>query len=169
LNGCVAAIVPQNPATRLRVATAADASFIRDLVKTSRAGEFASTGLSPAALDKVLEQQFLAQSAGYAAQFPDAVSMIVLLDDEPVGRLLLSISERRWRIVDIMLRPAARGGGVGSDLIGSVARAAHAHGAQELALSVLSTNTAARRLYLRLGFVETGGGVYTQMAKRLTS
>ena len=161
------AIVPGNPATRLRIATEADTSFTRELFKTSRAGEFAAIGLPPAALDTLLEQQFRAQGAGYAAQFPDAHSLIVCWHDGPVGRLIVSIGERRWRIIDILLLPAVRGRGVGSDLIDAVARAAREHGAHDLVLTVLSTNAEARRLYLRLGFTETGEGTHIEMTKRL--
>jgi ribosomal protein S18 acetylase RimI-like enzyme len=169
LSSCLAAIAPQNPAARLRVASAADAPFIRELFKTGRAGDFTAAGLPPGVLDALLEQQFRAQSAGYAAQFPDAVSLIILWRDEPAGRLILAISNRIWRIVDIVLIPAARGLGIGTDIIDAVARAAHEKGADELVLSVLSTNAAARRLYTKLGFAAMEGGVYIQMTKRLTS
>jgi predicted GNAT family acetyltransferase len=60
-----------------------------------------------------------------------------------------------------------RGQGIGTDIIEAVARAAREKAASELVLSVLSTNAAARRLYLRLGFAERGGDAYVEMAKTL--
>ena len=170
LSKAAAAIIPSGPEIRLRTAIAADETFMRRMFKTSRAGDFAAAGLPPAALDMLLEQQFRAQSAGYKAQFPDAVSLIILRHDEPIGRLMLSIGDRRWRIVDIILLPSARGCGIGTDIIGAVALAARAQGVLELVLSVLSTSVAARRLYLRLGFTETGEGVvHIEMTKPLVA
>jgi ribosomal protein S18 acetylase RimI-like enzyme len=169
-NGTSAAIVPANPATRLRSAEAADDAFLRELFKTGRAADFAATGLQPAMLDTVLEQQFRAQAAGYAMRFPGASSLIVVSQEERVGRLILAIGDRRWRIVDILLLPAVRGRGIGSEIIDAIARFALAEGAHELALSVVATNVAARRLYLRLGFVETASnGAHVEMAKPLST
>jgi GNAT superfamily N-acetyltransferase len=162
-----ARIVPRDPATRLRLASSGDGPFIVRLFKTARADDFAAAGLPQAALEMLLEQQFRAQSAGYAAQFPDAASLIVLYRDEPVGRLILLAGERSWHVVDILLVPSARGRGIGTDIIEAVVRAAAGEGACEVALSVLFSNAAARRLYARLGFAETGEGVYIPMAKRL--
>lgn len=137
------------------------------LYRTSRAEEFAAAGLPPAALDALLEQQYRAQAQGYATQFPDAVFLIILHRDEPVGRLILQTGDQRWRIVDIVLLPAVCGQGIGSDIIEAVARAASAQGARELVLAVLFSNVAARRLYERLGFVQTAAGVHIAMTKRL--
>jgi ribosomal protein S18 acetylase RimI-like enzyme len=162
-----ARIAPSDPALSLRPACAADAPFIRRLFKTARAGDFAAAGLPDAALDMLLEQQFRAQTGGYAAQFPDAVSLIVLHRDQPVGRLMLVTGELSWHVVDIVLLPSARGRGIGTDLIEAILRAAAAEGAGSVTLSVLAGNAAARKLYGRLGFAETGEGVHIPMAKRL--
>jgi ribosomal protein S18 acetylase RimI-like enzyme len=137
------------------------------LYKTTRAGDFTTAGLPQAALERLLEQQFRAQAAGYASQFPDAVSLIVLRRDEPVGRLILLAGDQHWHIIDIALLPSARGQGIGTGIIEAVASAAHRRGAREVTLSVLFSNAGARRLYGRLGFTETGDGVHVPMAKRL--
>jgi ribosomal protein S18 acetylase RimI-like enzyme len=163
----LAGIVLRDAATGLRSAAAADQPFIRQLFKASRAGEFSAAGLPEAALDILLEQQFRAQAAGYAAQFPQALSLIVLYQDEPIGRLILQIGESRWHVIDVVLLPSTRGRGIGTDLIEAVARAAQHQGARELNLTVLSGNAAARRLYARLGFIETASGAHIAMSKPL--
>jgi ribosomal protein S18 acetylase RimI-like enzyme len=197
----LAGIVLRDAATGLRPATVADQPFIRQLFKSARAGEFKAAGLPDAALEILLEQQFRAQAAGYAAQFPRALSLIVLYQDEPIGRLILQIGETKafssevgpgsrqenaskqetrapfrfnrngkgssWHMIDVVLLPSVRGHGIGTDLIEAVARAAHHHGARELHLTVLSGNAAARRLYARLGFIETASGVHMAMSKPL--
>jgi ribosomal protein S18 acetylase RimI-like enzyme len=165
--GVAALLEPLTPATLLRQATAADEPFVRKLFYAARVAEFASAGLPQATLDVLLEQQFRAQAAGYAAQFPEAKSLIVLHRDEPVGRLMLVAGGGCWNIIDIVLLPSMRGQGIGTDVIEAVLRAATAAGAREVTLSVLFNNAAARRLYGRLGFVETGEGVHIPMAKRL--
>lgn len=145
-----------------------DEPFLRQLFRSVRADDFAA--FQAEILDKLLEQQFRSQTAGYAAQFPDAVSLIILHRDEAVGRLILAVSDHRWHIADIALLTAARGQGIGTDLIQAVARAASDAGAREVSLSVFATNTAARRLYLRLGFAETAemaDRAYISMAKSL--
>jgi ribosomal protein S18 acetylase RimI-like enzyme len=197
----IAGIVLRDAATGLRPATVADQPFIRQLFKTARAGEFKAAGLPDAALDILLEQQFRAQAAGYAAQFPQAISLIVLHRGEPIGRLIFQIGETRafssevdpgsrqenaskqetrapfrfnrngkgssWHVIDVVLLPSARGRGIGTDLINAIARAAQYHGARELDLTVLSGNAAARRLYARLGFIETASGAHIAMSKPL--
>jgi GNAT superfamily N-acetyltransferase len=161
-------IVPRDPGTRLRLSTAADEAFVRKLYKGARAGDFAAANLPPAALDMLLEQQFRAQAAGYAALFPEAQAFIILHRDAPVGRLILVARLDRWLVVDIMLRPEVRNRGIGGDVIAAVARTASTEGARELALSVLINNSGARRLYARLGFAETGAdGAHIAMSRPL--
>jgi ribosomal protein S18 acetylase RimI-like enzyme len=160
-------IVPRNPTTHVRLAAPADAPFLRDLHKSARAADFAAAGLPRAALDMLLEQQYRAQTAGYAAQFPDAGSLIILHRDEPVGRLMLLAGDAGWHVIDILLLPSARGQGIGTDVLEAIARAATEAGAHKVTLSVLFSNAGARRLYARLGFAETGGDVHVTMAKRL--
>lgn len=150
----MAAVIADGNLT-LRSADAADESFVRDLFKSTRAEAFAAAQLPPAALDVLLEQQFRAQSAGYAAQFPDATSFIVAREGEPAGRLLLQIAAHHWRIVDIAILPAERGHGLATCVIDAVAREAFEQGARELRLTVLASNVKARRLYAKLGFVDT--------------
>lgn len=139
----------------VRPAETADEPFIKHVFKTVRAESFAAAQLPPAALDMLLEQQFRAQSAGYAAQFPDATSFIVAREGDPVGRLLLQIAAQHWRIVDIAILPAERGRGLATEIINGVARDASEQGARELRLMVLASNVRARRLYAKLGFVDT--------------
>ncbi|WP_426438307.1 N-acetyltransferase family protein [Bradyrhizobium genosp. P] len=166
--GVAARLAPRDPATHLRLAAPADEPFLRDLYKSSRAGEFAATGLPPAAIEPLLDQQYRAQAAGYAAQFPGAVALIILYRDAPVGRLILEAADLSWRIVDLALLDAMRGQGIGSDIIEAVGRAASTHGARELCLAVLSGNAAARRLYERLGFAISGDdGVRIAMVRPL--
>jgi ribosomal protein S18 acetylase RimI-like enzyme len=162
-------IIPDDPHLRLRQDEVADASFLRHLFKRTRAAQFAAAGLPAAMLDTLLEQQYRAQAHGYTAQFPDAITLIILRRNEPVGRLMLAAGELRWRIIDIAVLPEARGQGIGAGVISAVERAATEQDAQELTLSVLSSNAGARRLYARLGFVEVTAGVHIEMRRDLAA
>ena len=167
MTGLAARISPCDRATRLRLAAAGDEPFLKQLFRSVRGDDFAAAGLPAEAVDRLIEQQFRAQAMGYAAQFPDAVSLIVIHRDDPVGRLLLLAADQRWHIVDIALIPDVRGRGIGTDLIAAIARAAFSAGARELSLSVLFSNASARRLYARLGFAVTADGVHVAMTKPL--
>ncbi|XUJ34072.1 GNAT family N-acetyltransferase [Bradyrhizobium japonicum] len=119
--------------------------------------------------NSLLEQQFRAQSAGYAAQFPDAVSLLIVRRDEPIGRLILHCTAQRWHIVDIVLLPAERGHGLGTEVIDALEASARQQGVGALTLSVLGGNPAAHGFYLRRGFAETGqaGAAHIAMKKDL--
>jgi GNAT superfamily N-acetyltransferase len=84
-----------------------------------------------------------------------------------VGKLVLNampyecLAHTRW-LHAIYLHPDARGRGAGVALVGAAMASAQAEGATRVALWVNGKNGPARRMYERLGFVETGripGGI----------
>lgn len=163
-------IVPDDPALRLRPAGRIDEPFIRQLFGEVRAGQFAATGLSGPIVEQVIAQQFRSQMAGYASQFPDAVSLIVTWEGNAIGRLLLDCTSARWHIVDIALLPADCGRGLGAKIIDALGASARQLNVRALMLSVFAGNAAARRFYLRQGFVDSGpaGAAHIAMKKDLT-
>jgi GNAT superfamily N-acetyltransferase len=81
----------------------------------------------------------------------DDADLVLLADD--VGVAVASAQGPRLWFLDIVyVRPAARGQGVGVELIREIARHAQDAGAEMVELEVLETNAGARRLYDRLGF-----------------
>lgn len=162
-------IVPADSALRLRPASAGDEAFIWRLFDEVRRGQFAATGLSGPVLDLIVAQQFRSQIAGYAAQFPDAISLIVAHDMTAVGRLLLHCAHERWHVIDVALLPAECGRGLGSEIFAALEASARERGVGALTLTVLATNLGARRFYLRRGFVETCpvGGTHVAMRRDL--
>lgn len=93
-----------------------------------------------------------ARAREHAARFPQARDEVVLLDGEPVGRLLVDRTGTAWRVVDIALLPSAQGGGLGTALLTWVLAEAESEDAA-VRLSVHRDNPRARALYERLGFV----------------
>jgi GNAT superfamily N-acetyltransferase len=77
---------------------------------------------------------------------------VVLLADDVGIAALDRKSERTWLLDLLYVRPAARGQGVGTDLLRASAEHVQAEGAEMLALEILESNAGAKRLYDRLGF-----------------
>lgn len=166
IDGALLDIVPNDPELRLRPAGPTDEPFLRNLFAEERAGQFTTAGLSGPILDQVIAQQYRSQAAGYAAQFPDAISLIVTKSGRAIGRLLLHCAGQPWHIIDIALLPAACGRGLGAEIIDALEAGARQHGVGALTLSVLATNEAARRFYLRQGFAEVGAAGAAHIAMR---
>ncbi|MET0968515.1 MAG: GNAT family N-acetyltransferase [Tardiphaga sp.] len=138
---------------------AADQAFCRALFEEQRAPLFAPLGLSAQMLSAMLDQQFRAQKAGLSHISPDAGEFLIARDNAPVGRVVVDLASDATgitlRLIDIAIVETARGQGIGSDVIGTFARAAQAQRATSMTLSVLKTNSRARQLYERLGFAAT--------------
>ncbi|MEY9413788.1 ribosomal protein S18 acetylase RimI-like enzyme [Bradyrhizobium japonicum] len=167
IDGAPLDIVPDDPALRLRPGSPIDEPFIRRLFEEVRTGQFTATGLSGPIVGQIIAQQFRSQAAGYAAQFPGAISLIVTQDGNAIGRLLLHCESEHWHIIDIALLPAGRG--AGTKILDAFEASARQQGVGALTLSVLADNPAAHRLYLRRGFAETGqaGAAHIAMKKDL--
>lgn len=152
----------------LRPVSPADDAFLFELYASTRP-DIASLGLGDAQRDMLLRVQWLAQRQGYLARYPHGEHQLVLLDGRTVGRLWVAREPGELRLVDISLLPAHRGSGVGTDLLRALQQESTATG-KPLRLSV-ARDTAARRLYARLGFkpvgeAETGADPYLALEWR---
>ncbi len=78
--------------------------------------------------------------------------MHVLLADDAGLAALDRKSDKTWLLDILYVRPAERGSGLGTELLRAAAEYAQQQGAETLALDVLESNAAAKRLYDRLGF-----------------
>jgi GNAT superfamily N-acetyltransferase len=76
----------------------------------------------------------------------------VLLADDVGLAALDRKSDKAWLLDILYVRPAARGKGLGVELIRAAAEYVQSQGAETLALEVLESNAGAKRLYARLGF-----------------
>jgi len=77
--------------------------------------------------------------------------VVFLADDVGIAALDRK-SERAWLLDLLYVRPAARGRGLGTELLRAAAEHVRDAGAGTLALEVLESNAGARRMYERLGF-----------------
>jgi GNAT superfamily N-acetyltransferase len=136
--------------------------FLFRLYADTRREEISSFGWPSAQQEAFLRMQFNAQQSWYGTAYPQADHQLVLVDGKPAGRILISREAAANLLVDIALLSDFRGRGMGTqllrDLIDQSARAG-----VPVRLQVFKSNPA-RRLYQRLGFVETGEDeMYFQM------
>ena len=139
-----------------------DEAFLYQVYASTRLDELAPLNWSQAELDAFLEMQFTAQHTYYQEHFTDAAFDIILLNNQPVGRLYLDRREDEIRIIDIALLPEHRNQGIGSVLMQDIL--AEAAGAGKPVRIHVERDNPALRLYKRLGFHPVGDtGVYFLM------
>lgn len=93
--------------------------------------------------DEAAFRDLLGQAGVFAAATGDGFILCRVILDEA-------------EILTLAVRPEARGRGLGGRLTASAAEIARAAGAERLFLEVAENNTAARALYDRAGFTQTG-------------
>jgi len=132
-----------------------DEAFLTDLYFTTREEDVAMWGLPEAQTGPLLEMQYRAQKMQYEAQYPDAKHEIVLLDENPVGRLMSVRDDRELFGVDLAILPEYRSKGIGTLVINELMREAKETG-KIFKFSVVKSNHKAIKLYQRLGVSFTG-------------
>lgn len=98
----------------------------------------------------LLDQQYDARAAAYAAAWPQRRDRVVQLGDEAVGRVIVGLGPGERRVVDVAVLPAHRSLGIGSAALRTVL--AEADEAGEPVTLRVDHGSPARRLYERLGF-----------------
>lgn len=148
----------------LRSTAPEDMEFLFRLYSDTRRREVAAWGWPTAQEDMFLRMQFDAQRRSYQAGFPNAADRIVCLDGSPAGRMMAAREPAGMHLIDIALLEEHRNRGVGTHLLRRLLEECNARG-DTLRLQVRRGNPAIR-LYLRLGFIETGADeMYVQMAR----
>lgn len=124
--------------------------------------ELAATDWSQEQKVQFCSMQFLAQSAHYQQNYPDADYFIIQQTGISAGRLYLNCGPLEHRIVDISLMPSHRSQGIGTQLLRELQN--QASSAQKALTVHVESFNPAKRLYERLGFqsLETKG-VYQLM------
>ena len=140
------------PGLQLRPACADDLPLLRELYATSRATELACMPWPAQAKRAFCDSQFDLQHRHYLTYSLPGAFTVVMCDDQAVGRLYLQWTPTELHIVDILLLPGVQGQGIGSTLLRWLQSLLPRAGMVSLELQVLQHNTAAHRLYQRLGF-----------------
>lgn len=103
--------------------------------------------------DAMIAQQAAFQRAGHDGAHPDAMHRIVLRGGMAVGHILVAWGAGSTHLVDIAVLPGFQGAGAGSQMLGAWLDVADTY--RLTATLEVRADNPARRLYARLGFVET--------------
>ena len=133
----------------LRDSTPADNAFLLDVYASTRLDELAGTGWDDNQKRAFIQMQFLARERIY----PKVESKIILLNGQPVGRMLIDRKDSAILLRDIALLTEYRNAGIGSRLVRDLMSEAAAVN-KPVELHVLSISPAVR-FYERLGFSRT--------------
>ena len=136
----------------LRLMAPADEAVFRRLYAEVRAPEMRMTQWSDAEIQAFCDSQYAAQDKHYHAYYPDLEQWAVCHGSDVIGRLYLATFDGILILMDITISLAWRGQGIGSTIVADVVRQADLV-PREMQLHVEPDNPA-RKLYLRLGFVE---------------
>ena len=149
----------------LRLETAEDVPFLRELYALTRAEEMAALPWDRVCKDAFLRMQFDAQTLHYHLAYPHATFHIVLVNGRPAGRLYVDRGDDEIGLIDVSLLPEYRRRGIGSELLRALLADARRLG-RRVTLHVERRNPALR-LYERLGFRQLADeGIYLFMEWR---
>ena len=135
----------------LRPATPQDERFVYDLSYQTIAETLHADTWDERIRHPLLDLQVRAKHGSYAATHPNAEYAIVMLDEKPVGRLIIDRTGAFYDLVDIAILSKHRGAGIGSRLILAICTEAGMMN-KNVRLFVSAGNLRAAALYLRLGF-----------------
>ncbi len=139
--------------TNLQTVTPGDEDFLLQVYASTREDEMKLSGWDQQQIDDFLAQQFHYQHTYYQQEFPDATYSLILVNNEPAGRLYLDRREKEHRIIDIALLPGFQRKGIGGRLLKGILEQANQAG-KSVGIHV-EQNNPALHLYTRLGFVKT--------------
>jgi ribosomal protein S18 acetylase RimI-like enzyme len=138
----------------LRPETDAERDFCFQLFRDSRPLETFLAHLPAELRVHLMRDQFNAQTQGYRAQAPDAAFSIIEHAGAAIGRIVLDRVRNAISIMDLAIVPAQRSRGFGSAIMRNLIQEGQATG-MPVCLTAAVDNTAALRLYTRLGFAVT--------------
>ena len=141
--------LPGGEALRLRTVSPADDDFLLSVYESSRADELAQVQWQEGQKEAFVKWQFDLQRREYDAKFPRAQYSVILLDDQPAGRIWIGRDGEEIRVLDIAILPEFQNRGVGTALLHwLIAEAKAEH--KVLRHMVFVLNHDAQRFYGRL-------------------
>jgi ribosomal protein S18 acetylase RimI-like enzyme len=141
----------------LRPAQTEDDDFLREVYRSTRAAEAAAFGWPGDVVADFIDMQYSARRGAYEMQFPQAEYLVIEVDGQRAGSIILHETPEELRLVDIALLPLFRRQGIGGSLIAKLKRRAAEHEVP-IVLHVDSSNLPAIALYTGMQFeiVENG-------------
>jgi GNAT superfamily N-acetyltransferase len=143
--------LPFGSRVSLRPVSAADDEFLLTVYAGTREEELAQVPWSDEQKSEFLRSQFNLQRQHYDANYPGVDYDVILVDEQPAGRIWVSRGDE-IRLLDIALLSEFQNRGVGTVLLRTLIDEA-VRMQKSLRHMVFILNTDARRFYERLGFV----------------
>jgi GNAT superfamily N-acetyltransferase len=147
----VDAVATPHGVLRTRPELDADVSFLFGLFESVKGPEMAAMPVDAGLQRQLLEMQFRALTQGYRTAYPAAAFLVVLLDETPIGRLIVDADPDRWLVVYVALTAPWRRRGIGVALMKAALAEPMRLGAVCQARVALD-NLASLRLWRRVGF-----------------
>jgi len=159
--------LPGGGTVELRPVSESSNEFLLSVYMSTRAAELAQVEWNDGQKETFLRWQFDLQRREYDTRFPDAEYCVIVIDQQPAGRIWVGADDEQIRLLDIALLPEFQNRGVGTVLVKRlIARAEHEGKALRHMVFVLNNN--ADRFYERLGFKQIEDfGAYKHMEWRL--
>ena len=143
--------LPGGGKVELRPVAPDDDEFLLAVYGSTRAEELGQVEWAEGQKATFLRWQFDLQRREYDWRFPDAAYYVVMVDQQPAGRIWVGTDNEQIRLLDIGLLPEFQNRGVGTALLQRlIAYSASERKALRHMIFVLNNN--AERFYERLGF-----------------
>lgn len=147
----------------LRPAGADDVDFLQTVYASTRADELTQLPWNEEQRSAFIRMQFTAQRQHYLKNYPNARQDLILIGDQPIGRLYVNRGGE-IHIIDITVLPEHRGQGIGTSIMNSlIEEAAESHKA--VTIYVESFNRS-KQLFERFGFKEIEKDGFTLLLER---
>jgi GNAT superfamily N-acetyltransferase len=143
--------LPGGGTVELRPVLESDNEFLLSVYASTRADELAQVEWVEGQKEMFLRWQFDMQRREYDTRFPDANYRLILIDQQPAGRIWVGSDDEQIRLLDIALLPEFQNRGVGTVLLERLKSDAQSAG-KALRHMVFVLNNNADRFYERLGF-----------------
>lgn len=141
--------IPVPDGLSLRPAQPADSGFLEALYSSTR-DDLRQIDAESGFIEELIKMQHALQMQGNAANYPNALQLVVEKLGEPIGRVIVDFG-KEVKLLNIAFIAEERGKGYGSSVLRGLQQAA-ANAQAPLVLDVMRSNLEAKQLYLRLGF-----------------
>ena len=161
--------LPGGGTVELRPVAESDNEFLLSVYASTREDELAQVEWPEGQREMFLRWQFDLQRKEYDSRFPDGDYCVIVVDQQPAGRIWVGADEEQIRLLDIALLPEFQNRGVGTALLERLKNEAQ-RADKALRHMVFVLNNDADRFYERLGFKKIDDlGAYKHMEWRPTA
>jgi len=138
-----------------RDAVQSDSDFLHEVYYSTRQNEMDLMGWGADDAGPFLKMQFDFQDRHYRSMFPDACRLIIMMDGEKAGRIIIERNDGFIRIVLLEFLPEFQKKGCGSFIL-KCFQAEAAGRNISVCFNVAVDNVRGQKLFKSLGFYETG-------------